>query len=218
MRQLGRAIAYDTLESKRGRRAPRNFASEIETRLLEDRHHVPVDYFSCAFCQHSSYILYQFIEIHISPNFQLLYPSPSPRGFIQGLTTSHLPSPTFVQIHVLAYIFTLSVQTPTPFLAATLFAANPLLSKFCTYHGLKPALLSSTLPPVFSERCTARTCASASGPLGENQSMLSMRTAMVRESGCMRAKTSLSSSVWMRRLSRAGAGAAERRMWAFGVR
>lgn len=109
----------------------------------------------------------------------------------------------FVQIHVLAYILTRSVHVPLTSLDATLFPTNPFSSKALMYHGINPALLNSTLPPIFIARLTALACAAASGPLGENQSMLSMRTAMVRASGCMRAKTSASSSVWMRRLSRA---------------
>lgn len=167
-------------------------------------------------------------------NNQLTYPHPDPhtprpphhsqplhpqRSSPSTYTYTSGPNPsTFVQIHVLAYIFTRSVQTPVPGgpLAATLLLVKPCCSKTLTYHGLNPALLNNTLPPILSERLTARTCSGASGPPGVNQSMLSMRTAMVRLPGCMRAKTSESSSVWMRRLSRAVG--AERRAWDLGAR
>jgi hypothetical protein len=120
------------------------------------------------------------------------------------------PNPsTLVQIHVLAYIFTRSVHVPFTSRLATLFPTNPFSSNTFTYHGLNPALLNNTLPPILSERFTARTCVAVSALPGVNQSMLSIRTAMVRLEGCIRTKTSESSSVWMRRLSRADG--AERR-------
>ena len=100
-------------------------------------------------------------------------------------------------------MLTRSVHVPAGTLAATLLLANPCASNTLTYHGLKPALRSKTRQPSLRARLTAYTWAGASGPPGVNQSMLSIRTAMVRLAGCMRAKTSLSSSVWMRRLSRA---------------
>lgn len=108
-----------------------------------------------------------------------------------------------VQIHVLAYIFTRSVHVPRGILAATLFGLNPFSSKTLIYQGSRPELLIKTLPPSLRARLTALHCAGASGPPGVNQSILSMRTAMVRDSGCIRAKTSASSSVWIRMLSRA---------------
>lgn len=141
--------------------------------------------------------------------------SSNPNFRLQTYTSGPNPS-TLVQIHVLAYILTRSVHVPAGTRAATLLLVNPSSSNTFTYHGLRPALLKSTRPPIFSERLTARTCSGASGPPGVNQSILSIRTAMVRLPGCMRAKTSLSSSVWMRRLSRAEG--AERRAWDLGAR
>lgn len=120
------------------------------------------------------------------------------------LTPHPVTPPVFVQIHVLAYILTRSVHVPGGIdLAATLLGLNPNSSKTLIYQGFKPELRISTRPPSLSARLTALHCAGASGPPGGNQSMLSMRTAIVRASGCMRAKTSASSSVWMRMLSRA---------------
>lgn len=127
-------------------------------------------------------------------------------------------STTLVQIHVLAYILTRSVHVPGGTLAATLLGVNPHSSKVLIYQGLNPLLLISTLPPSFSARLTALHCAAASGPEGVNQSMLSMSTAMVRDEGCMWAKTSLSSSVWMRRLSRAEPTGVESLAWDLGER
>lgn len=135
---------------------------------------------------------------------------------LKDLYTSGPNPSTFVQIHVLAYILTRSVHVPFGTLAATLLLANPSSSNTPTYHGLNPALLNNALPPILRARLTARTCSGASGPPGVNQSILSISTAMVRLAGCMRAKTSLSSSVWMRRLSRAEG--AERRAWDLGAR
>ena len=144
-------------------------------------------------------------------------------SMLHHLTPSSSPShsssatPTvFVHIQVLAYIFTRSVHVPGGILAATLFGLNPYSSNTLMYQGLRPALLIKTLPPSLRALLTALHCAGASGPPGVNQSMLSIRTAIVRASGCMRAKTSASSSVWIRMFSRAPG--AESLTWALGVR
>ena len=101
----------------------------------------------------------------------------------------------FVQIQVDAYIFTRSVHVPAGILAATLLQTKPFSSKARIYQGFNPADRSNTRPLVLSARLIALTCAAASGPAGENQSILSMTTAIVSASGCIRAKTSESSSV-----------------------
>jgi hypothetical protein len=101
----------------------------------------------------------------------------------------------FVQIQVEAYMLTRSVHVPGGILAATLFEEKPFSSNARMYHGLRPADLSNTRPPSFMARLTALACATASGPAGLNQSILSIRTAIVSASGCIRAKTSASSSV-----------------------
>lgn len=109
----------------------------------------------------------------------------------------------FVQIQVDAYILTRSVHVPAGILAATLLQTKPFSSKARMYHGHNPADRSNTRPAVLSARLMALTCAAASGPAGVNQSMLSIRTAIVSASGCIRAKTSESSSVCILRPSKA---------------
>lgn len=109
----------------------------------------------------------------------------------------------FIHINVEAYMLTRSVHEPGGILAATRLGVNPFSSKHRIYHGLRPADLRSTLPPNFKARLSALAWAAASAPSGLNQSMLSIKTAIVSEPGCIRAMTSESSSVCIRKPSNA---------------
>jgi len=115
---------------------------------------------------------------------------------------SDIKSTVLNMIQVLAYMFTRSKHVPG-MRAPTLFAANPRLSKTGTYHGLKPADLKKTRPCSLSARLRALICRPASGPVGLNQSIESMITAMVNVLGERREMTSLISSVWIRSPSNA---------------
>ena len=101
-------------------------------------------------------------------------------------------------------------------LAPTLLAAKPNLSKTGIYQGLRPAERSKTRPASFNARLSAWIWISASSPAGSNQSIESMTMAMVRLWGATRAMTSLISSVWIRRFSKAPGRL--RRAWALAER
>lgn len=131
--------------------------------------------------------------------------------------TGGTSSVALVMIQVLAYILTLrdkhvhdtmkdgsyrSMQVPGN-LAPTLLAMKPHLSNTGMYHGVRPAERSITRPPGFNARLRAWICVRASSPLGSNQSMLSITTAIVKVPLAMRLITSLISSVWIRRPSKA---------------
>ena len=142
-------------------------------------------------------------------------------------------SAVFVQSHVLAYIFTLDknlvrsvpynvhVQEPSftteervlthrsmhfpSSLRPTQSHLNPLSAKLLTYHGFNAAERNNTRPPMRSTLFRARTCSFAAGwcGSGSNQSIESMRMAILSVDGVMRAMTSIIASVCMRRPSKA---------------
>lgn len=102
------------------------------------------------------------------------------------------------------------------FLSPTRRTEKPSDWKTSMYHGLMLAERNMTRPPILSAWFSATTCSSAAESLGSNQSMESMTTAMVRVLGVIRARTSLNSSVWIRRPS--NALGRESLTWALGVR
>ena len=71
------------------------------------------------------------------------------RNKTYSLATSRPTAPTFVQIHVLAYILTRSVQVPGGTLAATLLDEKPFCSKVRMYHCFLEVSLPQ-LPPLVS--------------------------------------------------------------------
>ena len=114
---------------------------------------------------------------------------------ISGVAGGRFPTLTHTQHD--AYMFTLSMQTPS-LLSPTLLALNPSASNSFKYHGFNAEDLSSTRPPTASARFSLDICLDAALSLGSNQSMLSITTATVSVPGAILAITSSSSSVWIR--------------------